>query len=94
MIRGIGKISTSSHNGGVQPQTQQEREWWAEFDAAAKRPLVERWKYAFIKTYKPVMDDAPIVPLTPCNNIASGARKICPIGSAMAAFEYKQAEEI
>jgi hypothetical protein len=59
MIRGIGKISTSSDNGAVQPQTQQEREWWAEFDAAAKRPLAERWKYAFIKTYKPVMDDAP-----------------------------------
>jgi len=30
----------------------------AEFDAAARRPLRERWKYSFIKTYKPVMDDA------------------------------------
>ncbi len=29
----------------------------AEFEAAAKRPLAQRWKYAFIKTYKPVMDD-------------------------------------
>jgi len=34
-------------------------EWLAEFDAAAKRSLEQRWKYAFIKTYKPVMDDAP-----------------------------------
>lgn len=33
-------------------------EWFAEFEAAARRPLAQRWKYAFIKTYKPVMDDA------------------------------------
>jgi hypothetical protein len=41
------------------PVTEQEKEWWAEFEAAAKRPLRQRFKYAFIKTYKPVMDDAP-----------------------------------
>ena len=35
------------------------REWLAEFEAAARRPLKQRWKYAFIKTYKPIMDDAP-----------------------------------
>ena len=34
-------------------------EWLAEFDAAARRPLKQRFRYAFIKTYKPVMDDAP-----------------------------------
>jgi len=34
------------------------REWLEEFEAAARRPLRERWAYAFIKTYKPVMDDA------------------------------------
>jgi hypothetical protein len=34
-------------------------EWLAEFEAAAKRPLEQRMRYAFIKTYKPVMDDAP-----------------------------------
>ncbi len=33
-------------------------EWLAEFEAAARRPLELRMKYAFIKTYKPVMDDA------------------------------------
>ncbi len=33
-------------------------DWLAEFEAAARRPLAQRWKYAFIKTYKPVMDDA------------------------------------
>jgi len=32
--------------------------WRADFDAAARRPLAQRWRYAFIKTYKPVMDDA------------------------------------
>lgn len=32
-------------------------DWLAEFEAAARRPLEQRWKYAFIKTYKPVMDD-------------------------------------
>lgn len=35
------------------------REWLDEFEAAARRPLEQRWKYAFIKTYKPVLDDAP-----------------------------------
>jgi hypothetical protein len=33
-------------------------EWRADFEAAAKRTLESRWRYAFIKTYKPVMDDA------------------------------------
>jgi hypothetical protein len=32
-------------------------DWLAEFEAAARRPLELRMKYAFIKTYKPVMDD-------------------------------------
>jgi len=34
------------------------REWLEEFEAAARRPLETRFRYAFIKTYKPVMDDA------------------------------------
>ena len=33
-------------------------EWLADFEAAARRPLKQRFRYAFIKTYKPVMDDA------------------------------------
>jgi hypothetical protein len=32
-------------------------EWLAEFEAAAHRPLPLRFRYSFIKTYKPVMDD-------------------------------------
>jgi hypothetical protein len=35
------------------------REWIEEFEAAARRPLKQRLTYAYIKTYKPVMDDAP-----------------------------------
>lgn len=33
-------------------------EWFEEFEAAAKRTLETRMRYAFIMTYKPVMDDA------------------------------------
>ena len=32
-------------------------EWLEEFEAAARRPLEVRLRYAFIKTYRPVMDD-------------------------------------
>jgi hypothetical protein len=39
--------------------TRTEREWDEEFEAAARRPLEQRIKYAFIHTYKPVLDDAP-----------------------------------
>ena len=35
------------------------REWLDEFEAAARRPLRQRFRYAFIHTYKPVLDDAP-----------------------------------
>ncbi len=31
----------------------------AAFEAAARRSLETRFRYAFIRTYKPVMDDAP-----------------------------------
>jgi hypothetical protein len=33
-------------------------DWLEEFDAAARRPLEVRMRYAFIHTYKPVLDDA------------------------------------
>ena len=32
-------------------------EWLEDFEAARRRPLAQRWKYAFIRTYKPVLDD-------------------------------------
>jgi len=34
------------------------RDWLEEFEAAARRPLHLRWRYALIHTYKPVLDDA------------------------------------
>jgi hypothetical protein len=34
-------------------------DWLADFEAAAHRPLETRFRYAFIKTYKPVLDDEP-----------------------------------
>jgi hypothetical protein len=33
-------------------------DWLAEFQAMAQRPLAVRMRYAFIHTYKPVLDDA------------------------------------
>lgn len=33
-------------------------EWVRDFEAASRRTLEERMRYAFIRTYKPVLDDA------------------------------------
>lgn len=33
--------------------------WEEEFAAAARRPLPVRMRYAFVRTYKPILDDAP-----------------------------------
>ena len=41
------------------PSANEIRQWREEFDAAARRQLETRFRYAFIKTYKPVLDDAP-----------------------------------
>lgn len=41
------------------PDDTSRSEWWEEFEAAARRPLAMRMRYAFIRTYKPVLDDAP-----------------------------------
>jgi len=35
------------------------QEWIDEFEAASRRPLPIRVRYAFIKTYRPVLDDEP-----------------------------------
>ena len=35
------------------------REWIEDFEAAARRTLEDRMRYAFVHTYKPVLDDAP-----------------------------------
>ena len=41
------------------PSPEERREWEAEFEAASRRPLRMRLRYAFVHTYKPVLDDAP-----------------------------------
>lgn len=41
-----------------QPTEAERRQWHEDFAAAAKRSLEERVRYGFVKTYKPVMDDA------------------------------------
>jgi len=33
-------------------------DWLAEIEAVAQHPLKQRLRYAFIKTFKPVLDDA------------------------------------
>jgi hypothetical protein len=40
------------------PPPASERQWLEEFEAAARRSLAQRIKYGFIRTYKPVLDDA------------------------------------
>ena len=42
----------------MEPTPDELREWEAEFEAAARRSLRTRMRYAFISTYKPVLDDA------------------------------------
>lgn len=41
----------------MEPTAQEIAEWEREFEAAAMRPLRQRFRYAFIRTYKPVLDD-------------------------------------
>ena len=69
------------------------REWWEEFEAAARRPLSQRMRYAFIHTYKPVWTTPATVRSTPWRNIASGVSATSRIGLGMAAFDYRQAQE-
>jgi len=40
------------------PQGEQQ-EWLQDFQAAARRPLKVRLDYSFIRTFKPVLDEAP-----------------------------------
>lgn len=34
-------------------------DWLADFEAASRRPLEQRMRYAFIHTHKPGIDDEP-----------------------------------
>ena len=48
-----------NNDAPADPESKIPREWLEEFEAAARRPLAQRLRYAFIKTYKPVLDDVP-----------------------------------
>jgi hypothetical protein len=54
-------VETKAPVGATPGEAREEipAEWLAEFEAAARRPLELRFRYAFIRTYKPVLDDAP-----------------------------------
>lgn len=43
---------------GVEAHKEIPSDWLEEFESAARRPLETRVRYSFIKTYKPVLDDA------------------------------------
>jgi hypothetical protein len=38
---------------------EEREEWIRDFEAAARRSLEQRMRYAFVRTYKPVLDDEP-----------------------------------
>ena len=61
----------------------------AEFEAAARRPLATRWRYAFIRTHRPVLDDAKYRAFDAWRTTGAGARTTFRRGSAMAAFSYR-----
>ncbi len=53
-MTGRGSAETEwGDTGGATPG-----EWLEEFEAAARRDLPTRFRYAFIRTYRPVLDDA------------------------------------
>jgi hypothetical protein len=55
-------------------------EWLAEFEAAARRPLEQRLRYAFVKTYKLSWTTRDFDRSTRWNSIGDGVRRTCRIG--------------
>ena len=45
-------------NAMSEPTEVERSAWEEEFAAAARRPLAVRMRYSFLRTYKPVLDDA------------------------------------
>ena len=78
----------------ARPETGTPAEWLAEFDAAARRSLETRFRYAFIIPTNLCSTTRRSAPLIRRRITAAGARKTCRTGWAMAAFEYRQAQEI
>ena len=55
----LQEVKGTPGDGGAHGDVEVPSDWLAEFEAAARRPLATRFRYAFIHTYKPVLDDAP-----------------------------------
>jgi hypothetical protein len=56
-MQGDKPVAAFASAAGNSPDAAQQD--WADFEAAHRRPLAQRFRYSFIRTYKPVMDDAP-----------------------------------
>jgi hypothetical protein len=54
-----GELNEQPGEYSERPSERIPSDWLAEFESAARRPLAQRFRYAFIRTYKPVLDDAP-----------------------------------
>ena len=56
----VQSLTMNNHESAAvrESNTSTRNPWWDEFEAAQRRSLPVRFRYAFIKTYKPVMDDA------------------------------------
>ncbi|HWN45322.1 MAG TPA: hypothetical protein VNW71_24055 [Thermoanaerobaculia bacterium] len=79
----------------MDPAPEQLREWTEEFEAAARRPLKTRLRYAYVHTYKPVLDDAPYRSFDTTAEYRAWCAVNLQNGWATAPrFEYTQAEEI
>ena len=55
----IGKTDVTCPMRGLSMPDPIPAEWFEEFEAARRRSLETRFRYSFIHTYKPVLDDAP-----------------------------------
>ena len=53
----VGSMPDPEVDSASAPTDPTPADWLAEFEAAARRPLALRMRYAFIHTYKPVLDD-------------------------------------
>jgi|GEM_PF-392803 len=55
---GLVEIRPGSEDSPERRLTEIPPDHLAEFEAAARRPLAQRFRYAFVRTHKPVLDEA------------------------------------
>jgi hypothetical protein len=54
----VSRSGTKARRDDPARLAKEQNDLWAEFEAASQRPLEVRMRYAFIRTYRPVLDDA------------------------------------